>query len=137
MNIKSIKGFTLVELMIVIAIIAILASIAMPAYTDYITRARRAVAKEALLLVQLTQEKWRANNDAYANNGDLGFADPYATNHYNISISGNTATEYTITAIPHGAQAASDTECNTLIIDQSGTKTISGGSGTAENCWNH
>jgi type IV pilus assembly protein PilE len=60
------KGFTLIELMIVVAVIAILASIAYPSYQNYVRQARRADAQEALMRIQLEQEKWRVNRTTYA-----------------------------------------------------------------------
>ena len=55
------KGFTLVELMIVMSIIAILAAIAYPSYTDYVRKSRRADAQAALANVQLAQQKLRSS----------------------------------------------------------------------------
>lgn len=65
MNQRLSRGFTLIELMIVVAIVAILAAVAMPAYTDYVRRARRSDAIEELLRLQQAQEKWRASNSNY------------------------------------------------------------------------
>lgn len=59
------RGFTLIEMMIVVVIVAILAAIAYPAYTNAITKARRSDGVDALLNIQALQEKYRANNPSY------------------------------------------------------------------------
>jgi len=58
-------GFTLIELMIVVAIIGILAAIAMPIYTHYIYRSRQLEAKTLLMTLKTEQEQWRAENQTY------------------------------------------------------------------------
>lgn len=60
------RGFTLVELMIVLAIAGILAMVALPAYQDMVRKGRRADAVEKLTAIQQAQERYRANNASYA-----------------------------------------------------------------------
>ena len=59
-------GFTLIELMAVVVVIAILAAIALPAFTEQVRRSRRAEAITLLNQISQEQERWRANNPAYA-----------------------------------------------------------------------
>lgn len=61
------RGFTLVELMVVVAIVAILAAVAIPAYSNYIDRAKQGEAVEALMRVKMDQESYWADNNRYAN----------------------------------------------------------------------
>lgn len=126
------KGFTLIEVMIAVAIIGILAAIAFPSYQDYVRKARRADAKEALLRVQLEQEKWRANNPAYSS----ALTMPTTLDYYTItSAAGATAaTDYSVTATATGSQvndSQGGTSCATLTI------TVAGGAETRapEACW--
>lgn len=126
------KGFTLIEVMIAVAIIGILAAIAFPSYQDYVRKARRADAKEALLRVQLEQEKWRANNATYSSALTMPTLDYYTI--MSAAGPGPTATDYTVTATATGSQvhdSQGGTSCATLII------TVAGGAETRthEDCW--
>ena len=60
------RGFTLIELMIVVAVMGILAVIALPMYRDYVLRANRAVAKAAIMTIVAKQENWYNDRKAYA-----------------------------------------------------------------------
>jgi type IV pilus assembly protein PilE len=117
------KGFTLVELMIVIAVVAILVALAIPSYTAYIRKANRGEAQQLLMNWANNQEIWRANNPAYAGTGDIA-----APTHdkYNFSPSAITATTYTLTADPQGDQVKDKAQgqvCDPLTLDQSSSKT--------------
>jgi len=147
-NLKHNKfGFTLIELMIVVAIIGIIAGIAYPAYQDYVTRARRTDGKNILLSTQLAQEKWRASNPSYTSDlTDLGFTAVSgkfwsSDGHYNITVSGTSGTAYILTATaPSTSIQFSDLDCRSLVINEQSDKTSINSSGTVANttsttCW--
>jgi len=127
------KGFTLIELMIVVAVIGILAGIAYPSYQDYILRAKRGDGKAAILSAQLAQEKYRANNITY-----LAVASTASTDgnyNYAVTIGALTAasTDYTIIATP----VFTDAKCGNLILTvASSTETKSASAGSVADCWN-
>ncbi|NMG14650.1 Minor pilin, type IV [Aromatoleum bremense] len=116
---RAAEGFTLIELMIVVAVVGILAAIAYPSYQEFVRKARRADGKEALVRVQIEQEKWRTNNTTYTSNlvDDLGLDDESAEKHYTLAISGTSGTGYTVTATAVGAQA-DDTDCATIVLKE-------------------
>lgn len=68
------EGFTLIELMLVVAIVGILAAIAVPKYLSFQTRARQSEAKELLSTLYSAQESWFAENQTYASADAIGFA---------------------------------------------------------------
>lgn len=115
---KKSAGFTLIELMIVIAVIAILIGIAVPAYNDQMRKSRRTEAKQILSDLQLKQEKWRSNNTTYATLAapPTGIGTGGTTNYYTIALTAasNTATGYILTATPTGDQVGDS--CGTLTL---------------------
>lgn len=143
------NGFTLVELMIVVAIVAILASIAYPSYTQYAAKAKRATAKTGLSTVSGRLEQYFLDNKTYTTNLTLlGYpADPMyinsggdwvaaaaGDNTYQIDITAADARTYSISAIPQNSQATQDDGCGTLTLNQAGTKGATGADGVA-GCW--
>ena len=105
------RGFTLIELMIVVAVIAILAAIAIPNYLEQSRKGRRAEAVRAVGEFQLAMERWRAENPSYSNCAGSGCgsgtypakptSDFYTVPDANITTS---ATGYSITLDPAGKQ---------------------------------
>src|SRR6202158_4594192 len=96
---KPVKGFTLVELMIVVAIIAILASIAMPAYNAYILRGTFAEAASSLAAPRVKMEQYYQDQRTYA--AVAGVPNPCvspATVNFTVSCTNITATTYTVQA---------------------------------------
>lgn len=134
-------GFTLIEVMIVVAIVAILAAIAYPAYTKQIQKSRRTDAKTALLDLVTRQERYFSMNNTYASTAaNLGYGGPFpldvltsGTAFYKLNVTASSATGFTATATPVNAQA-NDTLCGTYTIDQLGTQTVSGSQAPAD-CW--
>ena len=126
------RGFTLIELMIVVVIIAILSAIAYPAYTRYVYKSRRADAYAALNQDQAIMERCYAQYFSYTPNPACpALSSLSPQNFYRIATSNLTATTYTLTATPQGAQAG-DTQCTSLSLDQAGNKTSTG---PGSNCW--
>lgn len=83
-------GFTLIELMVVVAIVAILAAIAYPSYRDYVRRSNRAVGQALMAEIGARQERYFSNNNTYAEDLTLlGFgANPYVDDKrlYSVSV---------------------------------------------------
>jgi type IV pilus assembly protein PilE len=86
MRITRPYGFTLLELMIVVAVIIVLASIALPMYTEHVRKGKRSEALQALGDLQLRQEKWRADNPSYATTFTQLAGSATAANSYNASL---------------------------------------------------
>lgn len=130
------KGFTLIELMMVVAVIGILAAIAFPSYQDSLRKGRRADAKTALLdLAQFTERSYTQNN-TYSN-----ITLPYtqtptsgATKYYNLSFASATQSTFTLQAVPIAGSPQASDACGTLSINEAGTKAVTGS--TVSQCWN-
>ncbi|MFT4197455.1 MAG: type IV pilin protein [Pseudoxanthomonas sp.] len=129
-------GFTLIELMIVVAVIAILAAIAYASYSHYLIKTRRNAAAVCLQERAQYLERYYTTNMTY-----LGVSDPAAcdtvSDFYTLSYSVTpTATAYTIQAVPvSGSAQAKDTTCGTLTINQAGVRTANGSTSLASECW--
>lgn len=140
-SVSRMRGFTLVELMIVVVIIGILAAVAIPAYGSYAFRARRADAQELLLRIASAQERFYATNNHYGSLTEIGFDNPAlsAKRFYSVTVdvaSASTTQTYTATAAAQGPQATD--KCGSLRINNAGAKTpgpASASSNSNGRCW--
>ena len=134
---KLSKGFTLIELMIVVVIISILASIAIPAYTQYVQRGIRAEARALLMDASSKMEKHYSDCNAFgtaiaaARNCGAGGVDicgaaacTSETNRYNLVFQGATAQAYTLRATEITPR---DADCGDFLLTSTGIKGVSPG----------
>lgn len=134
------SGFTLIELMIVVAIIGILAAVAIPAYQQSVRDGGRAEAQSLLLQVASNQERFYSDNNSYSANANPLVSPVVATitseaGLYQVAVAacaGGAITNcFIATATPQGNQTADS--CTTLTISNTGLKGATGD--TVANCW--
>src|SRR6266699_1257679 len=130
------RGVTLIELMVVVAIVAILSSLAVGSYRRYVLRANRTDATSALLRIQVAEEKFFLQNNAYTTDVSatgLNVGSPTPNGFYNLAVVGAPAiaTSFKATATATGTQTQ-DTSCQTLTIDDQGRRTSAP---STPDCW--
>ena len=125
------SGFTLIELMIVVAIVAILAAIAFPSYQDHLRKGRRGATQAFMMDLANREQQYLLDARVYATGGTtltmLNVTVPSeVSSFYTVTVDpGATPPSYTITATPIGAQASD----GVLTLDQAGNKTRAGNPG--------
>lgn len=122
---KTTRGFTLIELMIVVVVIALLSAVALPSYTSYVTRGKLVEATSGLSDGRVKMEQFFQDNRTYT----AGPA-PAATTNFNFTPSGLSNTTYTITATGKGNLSA-----YSYTINESNTKTSNTPWGNSTSCW--
>jgi type IV pilus assembly protein PilE len=131
-NMKKQSGFTMVEVMVVVAIISVLAAIALPGYTEYVTRGRIPDATSTLAVKRVQIEQFFMDNRTYAGapacNLDAG-----TSKNFDFSCSASDATSYTLQAVGKGSMLGF-----TYTINQANAKAttaVPSGWASSVNCW--
>lgn len=137
------RGFTLIELMVVVAIVAILAMIAMPYYEGYVIRSNRSVGAAELMKLASRQEQYFIDNKIYADSlAKLGYSQTQIDREgqqvssggiYSLSLDSGVeySGEYMLKAQPINRQSKDASNCGTLTLNQLGQRGDAGGS----RCW--
>jgi type IV pilus assembly protein PilE len=138
-----VSGFTLIEVLVVVAIAAVLAGIAYPSFHAQLLKARRIDALAALMQAQLAQERWRAHSAHYGSQAQIGMPATSSAGHYALQVTVHTSDSYALSATATGGQGR-DAACRHLQLRASGADLVyaSGPDATAANaaaanrqCW--
>jgi type IV pilus assembly protein PilE len=135
---KKEKGFTLIELMIVVAIIGVIGAIAVPSYNSYMLKSRRSDAKVGMAKVADRQERYYLQNNTYTTSlADLGLTGDLTENsYYQLSVTSADVAAFELEADANGTGASGqggDTttsagDCTVMVLDSLGVK-------TPADCW--
>jgi type IV pilus assembly protein PilE len=136
------RGFTLIEIMIVVLIVGVLAAIAWPQYTQYVLDSNRSTCAAKLVELSNYMERYFTENQSYRDtDGDPPAVTDFLSSDscppdssnpaYTLSIAADSDTEYTLMATAQGRQTNDD--CGNLTLDETGDKGASGG--TVNQCW--
>jgi len=138
MNIKN-YGFTLLEILVVLAIVAIITAVAVPSYKNYIVKSKRYDSINSLNLMVLSQERFYNDNGMFSSSlgGLTDYLGDYLNDEYDYTVtSSDTSTGYTITAVAKAdSNQTDDTEggvdCSTITLTVSGLNRTE----TPSQCW--
>lgn len=139
------RGFTLIELMIVVAIVGILSTVAFPSYQEYLRRGARSEAKAGLLQAAQWMERAATVSGVYPTAANTNNANFFPTglrsvpsNRYAIALpaASSTNTAFLLTATPQNAQVGD--KCGTYTLAQNGERGNTGmkSGATSADCWN-
>ena len=136
---KHLRGFTLIELMIVVAVIGILSAIAYPNYVEYVRRGHRADARAGLLQAQQWLERAATATGTYPTTlpAALTWSSDGQKKYSIVFANGNSSTAYTLTATPKSTQTSD--KCGTFTLSHTGERGAAnkkaGDTGYNSDCW--
>nr|WP_288256249.1 type IV pilin protein [uncultured Pseudomonas sp.] len=144
---RKTSGFTLIEVMIVVAIVGILAAVAYPSYQEHVRKTKRADAQAALMELSQFMERFYTANGRYLTSANAAPALPFdaapkdgGSKSYDLAFAESedpdapnpSANSYILEAVPTGSMA--DDKCGTLTLSNTGAKGQAAGA-TLADCW--
>ena len=134
---RMMRGFTLIEAMIVVAVLGIIVAFSYPSYRDQVMKSRRAEGMGALLELADRMERHYSDAGTYtkADGTDIAVADvfpSFASDYYTLSIDDQDTISFTISSAPKSTQVKD--KCGTFTLTSDGDKSVSA-SGMKDECW--
>ena len=151
---NKVRGFTLVEVIVVVAIIGILSSIALPSYTSYVARARRADAQAQLMQAAQLMQRYYSSNDRYdqdrsgtanavthARWNSLRQSPADGTAVYELSLASVSSDSFTLKMVPVSTASMAKDKCGSFTLTNTGVRGVevngsAGATDLRDKCWN-
>lgn len=128
------KGFSLIELMIVVVVVGILGAVAYPNFVRYTQRTHRAEVAELLTEAAQTLERHYSQVGVYTNTGTNDIANPASNAYYTVTTLRNVQ-DFTLTATPIAGGLMATDACGALTLTNTGLRSITGTTVTLASCW--
>ena len=131
------KGFTLIELMVVVAIIGIVTAIALPMYSNYLTRGKLTEASTNLANYNIQMEQYYQDNRSYASGNACGVALPTGKYFTYTCALGSTTDSFTATAASNSGVGLGNSGDYTYTVNSSNNQATTkfAGSAVSYSCW--
>lgn len=129
------RGFTLIELIVVMLIVTLVTAIAVPSYSAQVDKTRRVEGTSAVLELAVLMERYYANNGTYlaATPAALTGSASSENGYYALTINPLVAESYTLLAAPAGIHTGDD--CGSFSLDSLGNQSVTGGTLAVDDCW--
>lgn len=137
---KKMRGFTLIEAMIVVAILGIIIAFGYPSYQEQVRKSRRAEGMGELLELANRMERFYSDRGTYAG-ASLGtgtgniYPGTTSGGYYTLNIDSQNAVTFQVRATPTSKGKQNKDKCNIFILDSRGNRTLSGNSVPLDQCW--
>ena len=133
--IKKTGGFTLIELMIVLAVLSIIVAVGYPSYQEHIKKSRRAEGMGQLLELADRMERAYSDSGTYPTDITEVFVATTPGGLYSLSIVTANNISFIVSATPTSVKNQNDDKCHTFTLTSLGEKSVSGGSLGTTQCW--